>query len=136
MKNDLMNKAVEISKTSSTQTGSIGEFFGKLFQLRDVAHLNHLKSQSYAQHVALGDFYDGLLTLTDDLIECYQGIKGIVDISIPASKASDPTLSLQEFYTYFQNNRSKFFTESQLLNISDEILSLINKTIYKLKNLK
>lgn len=42
---------------------------GQLFQSRDIMHLTHLATTSYAEHKALNKAYDGLLSLLDDLIE-------------------------------------------------------------------
>ena len=36
------------------------ELFSKLFNARDVIHLAHLKTPSYAAHKALNDLYDAL----------------------------------------------------------------------------
>lgn len=131
------DKAREIQEKNKDLINSIGQFFGKLFQARDIAHLEHLKTNSFAAHKALNEFYDGVLELTDELIEAYQGIKGITEITIPTSKATTNIIEyLNSLYLSIKTDRTKFFTESQLLNITDEILSLINSTVYKLKFLK
>ena len=38
-----------------------GELVMRLFHARTTAHVLHLKSRSYAQHVALNEFYDGVV---------------------------------------------------------------------------
>lgn len=114
---------------------STSQFFSKLFQSRDTAHLTHLRVRSYAQHVALNDYYDGLLGLIDDLIESYQGYYQIVNITIEASKATEPISHLKALNEFIETNRV-IFKESCLQNIIDEIQALINKTLYKLINLK
>jgi hypothetical protein len=45
----------------------MGEFIAQLFLTRELAHRYHLSTKSYAQHKALGNFYEDLLDLTDDL---------------------------------------------------------------------
>lgn len=131
------DKAREIQDKNKETLNSVGQFFGKLFQSRDITHLEHLKTNSFAAHKALNEFYDGVLELTDDLIESYQGIKGITEITIPASKVPTNIVDyLNGLYVSIKTDRVKFFNESQLLNITDEILSLINSTVYKLKFLK
>lgn len=68
------------------------EFFAKLFEMRDSAHLRHLKPNNAGQlgsgwqHSALNSFYDEILDKADSLIESYQGKYGLVDINIGASK--------------------------------------------------
>ena len=63
----------------------VNKCIGKLFHARDVAHLFHLKTNSYAAHKASNEFYDSILDLTDSLIESYQGKNGIISLMIPAS---------------------------------------------------
>ena len=36
-----------------------------MFLSREQAHRAHLKTKSYAQHVALGDFYDAVIGFAD-----------------------------------------------------------------------
>lgn len=116
---------------------NIGVLFSKLFEARDFAHKSHLSTKSYAQHKALGSFYEGLLDLTDSLIETYQGQYGLQKIEFGSVKDAD-------VITYFED-LGKFATEghnaidkkdTHLHNILDEITALVYQTLYKLKNLK
>ena len=43
---------------------------------RDLAHLAHWKTKSYAEHKALNEFYDSVLELIDGFVEQYQGYYG------------------------------------------------------------
>ena len=128
--------ATQINKSGNR----VGEFFGKLFQLRDEIHLNHLKvngTGSYAQHVALGDFYDSLLDLTDNLIESYQGKYGIIEITIPSSSKSDSVKCIEELVKLTDGgNAWSIIIDTWSRNQLDEISTLCYKTLYKLKNLK
>lgn len=122
----------------TTQKGmNAPEFFGKLFQLRDQIHLTHLATKSYAQHIALGDFYDSILDLTDSIVEQYQGKYGIQSISIPASSKVDPIPTLKEFAKMVDDGAVYMkFKETFIQNKIDELSSLTYQTIYKLENLK
>lgn len=111
------------------------EFIGKLFSCRDVIHLAHLRTQSYAQHIALNNYYDSLLDLIDTLAESYQGIYGLLTISIPEIKSEDPLTYITQVYKWIDSSRS-IFKESFIQNIIDEIQLLNAQTLYKLKNLK
>ena len=51
----------------------IQQFLGLLFASRDYAHKAHLNSDSFSQHMALNDFYDGIIELADDLAESWMG---------------------------------------------------------------
>lgn len=47
----------------------IAQFIAILFLSRDIAHREHLRTKSYAQHGALGDFYDAIIGLTDSALQ-------------------------------------------------------------------
>mgnify|MGYP003609582561 FL=1 len=117
-----------------------GDFFGKLFQLRDEIHLNHLRVTgpgSFAAHSALNEFYTDVLELIDGLIESYQGKYGIIDITIPSSKSGDSIKCLEELVKLTDGGSAySMFTETWIQNQIDEISTLGYQTLYKLKNLK
>jgi hypothetical protein len=95
-------------------------------------HLTHLQTLSYAEHKALNEYYDGILGLTDELIETYFGSVGKrVSIKIPQSEFINSQAHLKQLYSYIESNRN-IFEESHLQNIIDEICALINKTQYLL----
>jgi hypothetical protein len=95
-------------------------------------HLTHLQTTSYAEHVALNGYYDGLLDLTDKLVETYFGIIGKkLSIKIPQSEFINAQAHLKQLCSYIESNRT-LFEESQIQNIIDEICALINKTQYML----
>jgi glycerophosphoryl diester phosphodiesterase len=110
-------------------------FIGRLFELRDAAHVEHLKTRSFAAHNALNTFYDELLDLTDGFVESYQGKHGIVNIDIKYTKPDNFLTFLEEFAKYVESSRDVFKDEF-LKNQVDEIASLAYSTIYKLTYLK
>lgn len=116
------------------------QFFGKLFQIRDQIHLRHLRVSgpgSYTAHKALNEFYDGILDLTDGLIESYQGKYGIINIVIKESKDVDAISLLKELVSLTDSGAAyKMFKETWLQNELDEISKLTYSTLYKLQNLK
>jgi len=122
----------------TTQKGiTIPEFFGKMFQIRDQMHLTHLSVKSFEQHIALGEFYDGVLDIADSIIEQYQGKYGIQNITIPSSSKVDPIPTLKEFAKMIDGGDIyNKFKETFIQNQLDELSSLTYKTIYKLENLK
>ena len=112
--------------------------FSKLFEIRDTLHLTHLYQEDFklSTHLALGEAYDAILGLTDELVECYTGIYGRVEISIPASsKTSDPLKYLQSAYQSIEVMR-KSVSETFLQNIIDEIQAALARTLYKLRFVK
>jgi hypothetical protein len=116
------------------------DFFGKLFQLRDEIHLNHLRvtgPSSFAAHSALNEFYSDVLDLIDGLMESYQGKYGIIDITIPSSKSGDSIKCLEELVKLTDGGVAySMFSETWIQNQIDEITTLTYSTLYKLKNLK
>lgn len=110
-------------------------FISTLFQSRDKAHLAHLKSKNYAEHIALGSYYEGILDLTDTFVESYQGLVGVIDISIPESKNNEGMLvHLKGLCELCDTVKTQF--PDWLSNQIQEMQKLIYQTIYKLENLK
>ena len=119
---------------------SINEFFNILFQFRQIAHDLHLTKSNYAEHMALGEFYEELLTLIDDLFETYQGENGLLsDYKTYMNYDSDQSIiTIFESFTKLIEEKYKilFKDKGHLLNIGDEIVALSYKALYKLKYLK
>lgn len=113
----------------------VEEFLSGLLHSITVTHIYHLKSRSYAQHKALAAYYEGVGDIIDSLIEAYQGKYGLVENYIldagemPAT-ALEYMISLSEFV---KTARADFVQDSELQNTIDEIASLIDSTIYKLR---
>ena len=106
------------------------KFIGELFRSRDAMHLEHLRTTSYAEHKALNEYYDGILGLTDSFTEKYFGRNGRVEIIIPESKKQDPTAHLTELRGIIEAERDNY--SSDLQNIMDEMIGLINEILYLL----
>ena len=106
------------------------KFIGLLFQSRDTMHLTHLQTTSFAEHKALNAYYDGILDLTDSFTEVYFGRFKRIDIVIPESKSLSAVEHLKEMQQLIDGERTNY--SSELQNIMDEMLGLINKTLYLL----
>lgn len=117
----------------------IGELIGLLFLARDQAHIAHLKSASYAKHMALNTFYDEVIDLADELTECYQGQNGLITIDRLAGDGwDDKTVvgKLKDQLAMIQGGRKQAVgDDTSLQNIVDEIVALYRRTIYKLRYL-
>lgn len=107
---------------------------GQLFQSRDIMHLTHLGTTSYAEHKALNKAYEGLLDLIDSLIESYFGTTGKrLNIKIPASEYVNAKAHIIYIKEYMMKHRGVFGKENtHLQNIIDEIIALYSKTLYLL----
>jgi hypothetical protein len=97
----------------------------------------HHQTDSYAVHKALGKFYDGILGLTDGLVE---SVSGIYDrpmnyqIDSPADyKNSEQVVKyFKSLYKTIQEERKEIYQESWVQNQVDEIAALIAETLYLL----
>ena len=119
----------------------IGRLIAILFLSRDLAHRDHLKTNSYAQHIALNEFYDAIVDLADKLAEAYQGRHGIIE-NIPLLKDENPKSvpadMLQNHMEMVEKLRYTAIekTDTPLQNIVDEVIGQYLSTLYKLRNLK
>lgn len=118
------------------------ELVARCFDARTTAHFAHLMTTSYAQHMALGGFYDAIAEAADELAECLMGVEGRFKV-FPLLTPQAPT-DLQAMLDYLTDlhawtakNRDRVADGStELQNLVDEILAVIDRTFYKLKNLK
>jgi len=107
-----------------------GKFIGTLFQSRDMMHIAHLQTTSFAEHKALNGYYDGILDLTDTFTEAYFGQNKRVEIVIPESKNTDAVTHMKDMMAMLNSERNNY--SSELQNIIDEMLGLVDKTAYLL----
>lgn len=117
---------------------TIGDFFLTLLHSATNTHILHLQSRSYSEHKALGEFYEEIVDLTDDLIEAWQGKNGrLAEYPNTYQPPFENGLAeLQELSAFVQINRGVVGTDTELQNITDEIQQLIDSTLYKLTFLK
>ena len=100
------------------------------------AHILHLSSKSYAQHMALGSFYEEIGGLVDSFVEAFQGKYGLLtkykaDFQLPGGPVEYLTYLKTEVETL--RRAAGFPQDSELQNITDEIAELIDSTLYKLR---
>jgi len=131
-----------VTEQSSEKSG-LKEMVSKLFHSETQVHMFHLqtKSQSsFAEHMALGGYYDEIGDKLDSLIESYQGkydiVKGYKSYPFDDYKSAEQLISyFKELVDMVGTNR-KSIKESYLQNQIDGIEELIYSTLYKLRNLK
>ena len=107
---------------------------------RNQAHVFHLQTQSFAEHKALNDYYDGVVDLFDGIVESYQGKYGIIKnfktFKIEQYRNGKKTISyFERLLDIIEENRDSV-DDSYLQNQIDTVQELINSTIYKLRFLK
>ena len=113
------------------------EIIGLLFYARTVTHIEHLKTKSYAQHVALNTFYDEVIDLADSLAEAYQGDRGLLGPIPQYAKIPDYAIDvfLEKQMKTIEELRKQGNYRSAIQNIIDEVVGLYLSTLYKLRNL-
>jgi hypothetical protein len=113
----------------------VEQCISRLLHAVTLTHMYHLKSRSFSQHMALGSFYEGLDDLVDSLIEAYQGKYGLIeDYETDAGEMPPSPLEyLIALNEYVAQSRTEFPQDSELQNIIDEIVALIDSTLYKLR---
>lgn len=121
-------------------TTLMGRLIAILFLSREIAHREHLKTTSYAEHMALNAFYDGIVEIADSIAEAYQGKYGVID-TIPMLDAPAPgeiadvlekQLALVERLRYTAVDKQ----QTTIQNLIDEAVALYLSTLYKLRTFK
>jgi hypothetical protein len=115
----------------------------ELMNARNSFHKLHLKVTgigSYAAHVAIGDFYDGLPGHADTLVEGYQGVsEKILTCKDVAPRTLDTVADgvdyLRDIYAMVTKLQGKL-PYSEIVNNLDLVKDSINSTKYKLLFLK
>ena len=119
-------------------------FITNLLTLHNQFKVYHWQTQkkvgSYAQHVAFGTAYDELGPKIDDFIEIYQGKRGVIrgrdGFTVNLQNLDDtPTVFIDDFVNYLTQNIPESLDQSvdtDLLNIRDEMLGILNQTKYRL----
>jgi hypothetical protein len=119
------------------------EFLTKMMEVRDVLHIAHLRTTSYAAHKALGGLYAEILTQFDSLTEIYQGQFGLVDFkdfTVKVIKPDDIVEYLEDFCGNVIEAKKEFTddmeTMGHLVNELEAVTTTIYAALYKLKFLK
>lgn len=115
----------------------IEQLVQRVFTTRHASHLAHWKTQSYAQHMALGDFYDSIVDSIDSIIEVYQGNFGLIGkVEGEFCSCEDILACLKDDAAWIAKNRSKISNGlTSVENLIDGLLETYLQTIYKLTNL-
>ena len=101
-------------------------------------HLLHWQSQSYAQHVTLGELYAALEEGVDEFIEKYMGKYGRIEnfphfYDLPDN---DPVKEVEQIYDQVKMLREKLPQDSDMQQLVDNIVNDIAESLYKLRFLK
>lgn len=117
--------------------GIVAFFFQLLNQLR----LSHWQAETHAGHVALGDAYDKLDDLIDNFVEVYMGRRAERVTVEPGdlSPMNVKDIDLDDFLVncvkFLEDSKEQLgldADETDLLNIRDEMVAVLNKLRYLL----
>ena len=111
-----------------------------LLTLHNQLKIHHWQTKSYAEHQALGGAYDEFSGLIDEFIEVFMGKYGRIEsrdgfkIELGNYKEMSVTDFVDKYIDYLVNELPKGLEESDtdLLNIRDEMLGGLNKLKYLL----
>ena len=119
----------------------IEELLDRTFRARNFAHMRHLGATSYAQHMALGAFYDAIIPAVDAIAETWMGLGNpkIEDFAVGAmkpAKMNDTAEYLQAEADWLEENREELsMGNSAIGNLIDNLTGLYLGCVYKLENL-
>ena len=117
---------------------TIEQLFGTLQQSVVSTWRKHLRTAKYAKHMALNEFYEDMPEKVDALIEAWMGvnekkIKGYENI---LQSANMNTLTyLKELKKIAKQGYELMGGEKELEALLDDIVELIDSTLYKVKEL-
>ena len=113
-------------------------FITKMLTLQNQIRIYHWQTKSYSEHKALGSLYEGLDPLIDEFVEVYFGKNGVrkaketFDLSLENYDDSNPTSFINACIEFLTNELPPLLKpqDTELLNIRDEMLALLNQTKY------
>ena len=115
----------------------IEELVEKVFAARNEAHVAHWATKSFAEHMALGQFYDEAVDAIDAIVEAYQGSFGLIEVKkLETDLEKDILYWLNKDVKWIEENREEIAGGVRAIeNLIDSLSDLYLKTIYKLENL-
>jgi hypothetical protein len=131
----LMNDYSQSSSESGEKEDPQEALLCEMLEASAQAKVFHWQTSSFAEHEALGEFYEGFNDLMDKFIESYQGCYGRImmgcDMEVKPYTLDAPVTFLESFKSYISGEaRMLVISNSALTN--DEINALVDQTIYRL----
>lgn len=117
---------------------TIEQLFGTLQQSVVSTWRKHLRTAKYSKHMALNDFYEEMPEKVDALIEAWMGVNGkkIKNYENILQSSNMNTLTyLKELRKVVKQGYVLMNGEKELEALLDDIVELIDSTLYKVKEL-
>ena len=129
---------------SDNEGGSTNKDFSNMVSVllhsQTQVHVFHLQTKSYSEHKALQNYYEGIDGLVDGVIESYQGKYGVImnytNFNLMQYQSCE---GIQEYFMALNTTVEMLrqdVPDSYLQNQIDNVIELIQSTLYKLKYLK
>jgi hypothetical protein len=138
----LMFGLEELEEVEGSQNVSIAYFMLSLMQIADQAKIIHWQTRYDREHRHYGEFYEGFIDQMDTIVEAIAGKYGKDELKFgeAAIEVCDYEMAVNEFFGMVETALRGTFCElfdrdkdSELYNLTDEILDSVNKTKYLLQ---
>jgi hypothetical protein len=106
------------------------------FRTRNAAQVQHWETKSFAEHQALGEFYERVISDLDAFVEAYQGVFDVIEIGEIAAQPPVKNIvkQMEGDLLFIAENRAKITGKMPAL---DNLLQTLEEgymtTIYKLR---
>lgn len=134
-----MDDMDDYAKTTSPTDTMMANLMGNLTHAQNTARMWHWKVKSFSLHMALGELYEGLSDMMDDLMEMYMGRYG-TDAHIPMSDPNpfseqDPLEFIRQLDAFLDSEERRLPQEGFIVNKYQELQGMVSKIKYKMDNL-
>ena len=122
--------------TQRNRGGTSQDMICIMLNIRDQIKVYHWQTKSFARHKATDDFVSSLDEKIDEFVEVYMGkygrprVSGTIKLHNFSDSAARSFVAKQTSYLTKVLPRKLKDADTDLLNIRDEILGLVNKTLY------
>lgn len=115
----------------------IEELISRVFATRNAVHPAHWSTKSFAEHSALGSFYDDLIDWIDGIVEAHQGAFWLIgDVEPSVAKKSNIAEHIKQEARWIEQNRTDIAGGVRAIeNLIDSLTDSYLTTYYKLTNL-
>ena len=135
---DLSLEAVEMTEANEdSPQDNFTDFISYLKSAFEQSVVWHHQTNVYSVHKALNKFYDGILDLTDGLIESTSGIYGrsvdyVITQPVNFQNIEQVTAYFQSCYDQIQEDRANIYQETWIQNQVDSVATLFAQTLFLL----
>ena len=131
------DKEEDDDDSSSNHNEDFCEMVCQMLHSQKQAHIFHLGTKSFAEHMALNGYYGGIDELVDGLIESYQGKYGLLtNYKSYKNQSYKNKNQVLKYFTGLLNTieeKRDCCDDSYIQNQIDAVQELIYSTMYKLK---